>query len=624
MTRFVVFQTAFLTLAVLSTAGRDLSAYQQDSPPAVPDEGETPSAADPLEGEPPAATRVSIEASRLSDAAGEELGPKIRPLVSTLFDSSASDDDRLAAATELRTLIPELSSGDLQKQSVARQLTRRVSLAEAGVGALKENNATDEIREVTNELLMRAAIDYEDGGREAHASIARRNYRTLRTDSPAVFKAIDTVFAWDYFNYNLHFVLSEPMMSRLVSDYRTESGGVADCILGAWVTGCQVTDTMVRADIRPSRGNASFDLVVEGRTRTDTKGRKSPATIYSKGDHGFTIRKPTYFDGTTISTANATMDVKMRTRTTGVSTDYDGIPIIAGIARKAAYKEVLRKKAQADAIAARKLANKALPRFEDEVGEKFAEANTSFQTNILENLRDRGIEPTAFSARSSETHLAVSSRTISGETLAAPRPPETPAPSRGLAVQMHQSSVNAAIDSLGISGQMTPTQVIGKIETGLSDLLNREVTIDKSEVEDKTVFDFSSSDPIRVRFSDDQVVVILRTGFVQTDRDRTVPKHLLEIPLTITLKDGKLLLIPPKTGTRDILALKPKAIEGRSSPRSVIQARAVLKELLDKTFKEPEINLDSEVELDLADGTNLRLGVTAFQLSDGWLTMVMQ
>lgn len=574
---------------------------------------------DPLAGESPAETRIIRDAQQLSQAAGDH-GAGLNELLATLFNASgdATDDERLAAAAAIRERIASIEAGGEESHPVARQLGRRVRLAEAAVQGLKESNADEATRKLTDDLIVRAAIDFESGARATHAKIVRAGYRTLHATAPAVHAKIKPSIARDYFNYNLHFVLSEPMMSRLVSDYRTESGDIADCILGAWVTGCQVTDTSVRANIKPSTTNAAFDLEVHGRTRTNTRGRKSPATIFSRGNHRFVIRKPTYFDGETLSADEASMDVNINTRTTGVSTDYDGIPIFGGIARGIARNRAAQQQPKADAIAARKLANKALPQFEDEVAQTYADANSQISDKLLARLKERGLYPTAYSARSSNTHLALSSRTIYGETLAAPRPPKTPAPSRGLAIQIHQTSINASIDSMGISGKMTPTQVITKIESSLSELLDREVTIDKSEIDDSTTLDFSAYDPIRVRFEDGAVVIILRTGFLQ--ENKTVGKHLIEVPLKISLDGDNIVLTSPEiSGSTKGWRSRPLEEDG-----SKITARVVINQLMKKTFQDPEMRIDATHNLDLGNGTNLDLKVTRLEPSDGWLTVVME
>jgi len=621
----LIFRVAFTVLAGLAPLA-GVSAFQQLEVAAVAYDEGAPEQVDVLENESPAATRVAQDAKTLGELAGEEAGLKLEPLLNLLYDGTKSDDDRLKAAADLNQLVESIGTATTEHRSLSRQIRRRTRLAEAGLTVLKSAGDAGEARELTNELLIRVAVDYENSNRDAHSELVRRDYLTIKQLHPALYEAIRPVMMDEYFNYNLHFVLSEPMLSRLVSDYRTETGGVAECILGAWVTGSQSTDTSVRADIKPSVGSGMFELNVDGHTTSNTQGRKSPATIFTHGNHTFNIVKPTYFNGTSFSTTAATMDVHAYNKTVGVSTDYDRIPIVRGIARNIASNEAAKKQGESEAIAAQKIATKALPRFESEVGNKFSEANDNLQNNILKNLRDKGIAPETYSARSSETHLAVSSRTMSAESLAAPAPPTTPAPSRGVAVQMHESAINAAIDSLEISGQMKISEVVDRIESSLEDFLNREVSFrpEGKADDDKTEFDFTEADAIRIRFDEGKIVFILRTGFYEAENDRRIPQHVFEIPMGIELRDGNIQLIPPATDARGILSLKPQPIAGKSSLRSVAQARGIAKEILDKAFTEPLITVDPNIDLKMADKSILGLQVTLLEVTDGWITVVFQ
>lgn len=581
---------------------------------------------DPLESDPPAETRIARESARIAELADSEIGDQITPLLATLFDSSKSDADRLQAAADLKEVASALDVQDPGQRSLGAQILRRARLAEAAIGALARTDADEQARGTVNELLLRTSIDFEHANRLAHTEIARTLYDRVRKRHPQIYTSIQPIYVQEYFNYNLHFVISEPLLSRMVSDYRCERGSVADCILGAWVTGSQVTDTKIRADIRPSLNSAAFDIVVDGRTISNTQGRKHPAVIYTRGNHPFTIVKTTYFDGQRLSGSPANMDVRPNNQTVGASTKFDRVPILGKIARNIAFKEAVSKKPESDAIAARKMAAQALPQFEREIAGKFAEANSNLQNNLIANLRKRGIEPSQYSARSSDTHLALSSRTVTVDALAAPLPPATPAPSHGVAVQMHESAMNAAIESLDFSGQMTVAQVIGRIEEALEELVKKEVDLRKSgaPAEDKTEFNFEPRDGIRVRFEQDQVVFVIRTGFYQTAQDRRIPRHSFEIPVGIEIRNGGLMLIPPPTDTKGIVSIRPQAIEGRSSIRSVVQARQIAKELLDKTFQDGPVKVDPDLDLTLGDGSKLRLRLTQFQMTDGWITAVLE
>lgn len=582
---------------------------------------------DPLKGEKSVTVRVANDSTRIADLIeDEDLSLAIGEALEQLFDPEEEDQDRLDVAKELKSKIGQLNRSDATQFSVVRQLDRRVAIAEAGIQALVTGPTTDEARELTNDFMIRAAIDFENSGRSAHANVVRTRYAALKQSYPHIYTKLKPVMANSFFNYNLHFVVSEPMLSRILSDFRTESGGIAECILGAWVTGSQNTDTSVRADIKPSLGSGMFNLVVDGRTISNTRGRKSPATVYTRGNIGFRVVKGAFFDGRSLTSGPADMTVNANNQTTGIRTDFDRIPILRGIVQSIARKEVAKKKAQSERIAADKAANQALPRIESEVATKFSEANFNLQEKVLGKLEAKGIAPQVFSARSSETHLAVSSRTIVGNGLSATIPPSTPAPMRGIAIQIHESSINAGIDSLKLDGRMPVQAIIHEIETNLKDITGRDVVLrpDTAAEDDKTEFDFAISDPIRVRFEEDEVVIILRTGFYQTDKERLIPRHKFEIPLKLELSGGQIVLTPPDTDAGGALSLRPQPIEGGRSLRGVAQARAVALELLKKTFKDPVTYLSSMVQIQLPDNGPLNLQITDFDISDGWLTVVFE
>ena len=173
---------------------------------------------------------------------------------------------------------------------------------------------------------------------------------------------------------------------------------------------------------------------------------------------------------------------------------------------------------------------------------------------------------------------------------------------------------------------MTVDEVIGRIESSLGDFLGRGIELRPADKvgTDKTEFDFTETDAIRVRFDERRVIIILRTGFYQPENDRTIPRHVFEIPLEIYLENGDLTLIPPATDAKGILSLRPQAIEGRSSLRSVAQARGIAKNLIDKTFEDPKVSIKRNVDIKMADGSMMTLTITRFDITDGWLTTVFE
>lgn len=581
---------------------------------------------DPLKTDLPAETRVAQDVQQIAELAGESLGGEISPLLSTTLSSKATDDARLESIGRLEEIIGGLDRTQPVENAIYRKVSRRAYLARSLVSALQATEATDEARAIANDLLIRSTVDYESGNRVAHTDVARQRYQQLKDSYPQIYEAVRVDYNRDFFNYNLHFVVSENLIQQLVSDIRCESGPVKDCILGAYVTGTQVTNTELQADVRPSTSTAAFDLVVKGNTHSNTSGTKSPAVIYTRGQHHFNITKPVYFDGQSISSGVADMQVNANNQTIGVSTKYDRIPLLGGLARKIAFKEAQKKKTQSEAIAARKLADKAIPRFESEVNAKFSEANTNLQTNLFDGLEARGILPDSYSARSSDTHIAVSSRTITSDTLAADLAPGIPVTSTGLSVQIHESALNAGIGSLKLSGRMSIEDVLIRVEEALSEFARKPVSLrsEDEELDTNTEFDFDPSDPIRVRLEEGRAVFLLRTGFYQLDKDRRIPRHSFEVPVEFSLGEGGLQLTAPNTESRTIArVIKPKSIEEGASPRSIIQARAIAKKLIDGAFKEDIQTIDANVDVKLGGGQTLPLTFSHFEISDGWISAVL-
>jgi hypothetical protein len=214
--------------------------------------------------------------------------------------------------------------------------------------------------------LVSALLAYEKNALAVDAEKARTEWRSLRSRFPAAADVMRTVVNEHYFNHNVHFTVSEELLSRLISDYRTESGSIADCVMGAWVTGSQTTSVDVRADIRPSTTTARFDLSVNGNTQSNTKAQKSPATVWTNGNHYFWMNRSVFFDGRNVSATPANFSVDTNSRTVGLATKYDGIPIIRGIVRRMASQKIAESKPQADAMTADRMRDEALPKFQSE------------------------------------------------------------------------------------------------------------------------------------------------------------------------------------------------------------------------------------------------------------------
>jgi len=521
----------------------------------------------------------------------------------TLSDAMDADQKAFASRPQLQEL-----------KLVVDKSVRRTAFA-------NDAEATQGELQYQVDLLIQSLLNYEHDQLGAHAENARVAWRTLRNDFPAASASLRSVVNDNYFNHNLHFVVSEDLLSRLISDYRTESGCIAECILGAWVTGTQNTNVDLRADIQPSSDRARFDLNVAGNVRSSTVAQKSPATVWSQGNNHFWMNKSVQFDGRHITSTAAGFSVNTNSRVTGFSTKYDGIPIIRRIVRGIASQEIADSKPQSEALTAQKIRQAALPRFESETNTQFSTGNDTLN-KMYASLSRKDVSPDSISARSSNTHMAVSSRTIGVSRLGGSMQPPSALIAKGAAVQLHESALNNSIDALGLQGRtILEKDLAQELEVALTDLFQREIKLmqeddqqpaaAEGEPEPPTSFVFSTSDPIRVHFNNNQITLVLRAGVLQEGKD-PIPEQIITIPIAMSLQGGKVVLDPGTIGVASKEETdRLKQITRANQIRRILGRRMIRREL------------DATIDLQAAGDKTLPVTVTLIQLLDGWLSAEM-
>jgi hypothetical protein len=419
------------------------------------------------------------------------------------------------------------------------------------------------------------------------------------------------------FNYNVRIVASEEFLNRLLSEARTESGPVSDYVLEAAVSGNQTTATKVTVDLRPSNNTARFDLTLNGQVQSSTVGVTSQATVYTQGNHTFVAKKEVHFDGLRFTTSPATISVYPHNTTTGISTAMSG-GLFGGIAQNIASKEVEARRGTAEAIAGSRVREKVLPKFNSEVNKNFAEAGPKLEAEVFSGLKATGLYPDAFLYQTSDTSLRLNTRLMGDVELGA-NLPSTPVDAvRGATLLMHETAVNNAIDRMELAGQtLTEPELRAKMEAFFSKALNREVKLkappapaaeENAEVDDKgpSAIIFSTVDPVRVRFENGEMVLVIRAGFKQEGKE-DIPTREITAPITYEVK-GKTLF-----ATRGNVRVVAADGEGGG-----IAINGVVRKKIQSAL--PDRQLDSKVELKGPKNTVVT-NISAINMHAGWVSI---
>lgn len=467
---------------------------------------------------------------------------------------------------------------------------------------------------------------------EALEEFEATNSRIASTDAQKALSAIrglsldrgdrmEGVLRTHYFNYNLRIVASEEFLSRIIAEKRVEKGQVRENVLGARVTGQQTTTASIGIDLKPSNTGARFLVVLKGVTRSETQGSTDQATIYTTGTHHFRAEKPITFDGENFVMQRATISVDANNQTTGASTNYDR-SLFGGYARGVAMREARRRRSQSEAIAASRVEEKTLPRFNKEVDENFEKANEKLESKVRATLKENGLFPSAITFRTSETHLMVNSRLMEPEEFGGSGPDSTPAVTDNapLLVHVHETLMNNAIDRMELAGKtMTDAQLKAELETSLSTLLDRDVKLKSSE--DKSgkkenggglsAIVFDKSDPIRFRIEDGELLLIIRAGFKQPGK-ADIPAQEITVPVVFKIEGDSVLI---ERGT-----VKVRPVERPKNLQIQLARAAAIRRKLESTL--PNRKIDRKYQFKREGKSEFAIVLEEVKALNGWLTLV--
>ena len=477
-------------------------------------------------------------------------------------------------------------------------------------------NAVEELR-TQLKALFDSADSYAESRMKEDATKTRAAFTAIRKVAPDAGERLSAVLQKYLFNYNTRIVASEEFLNRLMSDARTEQGQVVDNVLGAAVSGHQTTSTTVGIDLRPSPNMARFDLALSGIIQSNTVAVASQATVQTSGYHTFLAAKPVTFDGQKFTTSPATISVNPHNTTTGISTNAGGF-LFRGIAQNIASQEVEARRGQSEAIAASRVRERVLPKFNEEADKSFAEATIKIEKELFAGLRATGLYPDAITYQSTDTLLRVNSRLMASGELGADTPHAGLASDRGATVMLHESVINNSIDRLDLAGQtVTDEELRAKVEAFLSKALGREVkfkapvkaSAEEGEDEKKlSAIIFAPADPMRVRIENSELVLVIRAGFKQEGKE-DIPMREIVAPIAFEVK-GK-----------EILATRGNVqVTAADGSGGGIAINGVIRKKIQSVL--PDRTLDGKVEIKGPNKTVLAF-VSRIKLADGWIAITV-
>jgi hypothetical protein len=477
--------------------------------------------------------------------------------------------------------------------------------------------------------LVESVERFEREGKLSAAGRVKQALAAIGTLTPDKGARVAEVIDRYYGNYNFRIVSSEEFLSRYVAETRTERDKIGEYLLGAWVSGNQVSTATTGIDLHKNDGGVLFDLTLRGVVRTSTRSSTNRGSVTSSGRHTFLARRRVLFNGDEFKLGpKGVISINPNIRTTGASTKYDG-GFGASTARRKAYRIARSRRGEAEQIASNKIRKRVLPEFDEEVEKEFKQANLDVEKQWNHRLQEARLEPAARDVRSTDQHFYWSSRVARTGELAGGATTLPPPPEKGLTIHVHETLLNAMFDRINIAGRtMTNAEFEQEVDDYFDILLGNSDTADPkpeagvadagkpaensgTDEANNDLYVFADIDPIRFHIEANQVFLVIRTG-IRREGKEEIPTQKITVPLTFRLEGDQIVI---ERGSVKVSAVVRPKSRLRQITRAKVMSKKIQNDLADST-RERKIHLSRGEGKD-----DLVLNVSRISALNGWITI---
>jgi hypothetical protein len=199
-----------------------------------------------------------------------------------------------------------------------------------------------------------------------------------------------------------------------------------------------------------------------------------------------------------------------------VETNFDGIPLVGAMVRGMAISQHDEAAPQARREMESKMASRVRTEFDRELEARLAKIMAQADRDVIEPLRQLGLEPTALDLNTSDTRATLRIRLADEHQLGAHTPrPRAPGNSL-ISLQVHESMINNLLDSLDLAGREF---TIDQLYAWLGKKLNR-AALKPDDIPADVVVRFAATDPLRVRLVDGQLELAIQLAKLTHNRKR--------------------------------------------------------------------------------------------------------
>ena len=456
--------------------------------------------------------------------------------------------------------------------------------------------------------LLRRIENYELSSSSLAGYYLNDQYQNLlwseKPDENAIASAIET----HYRNANIRLSFSERLLNRLLPKLPEIEQPVDQNIKGARVLGKSRVSNQLRVNLIPDDSQIQFNVETRGDVQSDTVAKTKVFRVTNLGKANFEV-----FQNVTINKEGieAVGDPYARSKANqflvGVESTLDRHPILGGLARKIAEKNLQRDASETDRMYKRTVESSAEEQMRTQVSEQLQVVRELAYTKLFQPLFGMDLEPEPKQLATTEDQMVVRYRIGGRDQMAANTARPLDSASSLMSFQLHQSAINNAISRIGLNGNQF---TIDELVAHLRGFIGAENSTQPSVKSDRHAeIGFAYFDPILVEFQEGQLKVTLNLRSLKIGEKGKVWKNVSLTAAYRFVRDGmKIQLQQNDDGTR----IRGKRL--RFGDRAAIST--VMKVLFKKEYSVESLPDKIAQRIDTS-----QLEISQLSVSDGWLAV---
>ena len=430
--------------------------------------------------------------------------------------------------------------------------------------------------------------------------------QTLRFSAHPSAQAVAHAVNDYYRNANIRVAVSADLIARLLPEIPPRTTPIRQTIVGIPVRGTGVVNSQLDFQLIPTEGAWNLQLSTLGSIRGTTGSNQWPVRIANRSFSEFNAVTPIRINrhGVVVDDTNAVVNSQVRLR--GMTTEFDGFPIVESLVRSIATAQYRERSGLARRQSEQLVKREIESTVSDEVNTEIDKASAELSHRLLGPLGRLQLDPLVVDLTTTESRLLARYRVAGDWQMAAFTPRPRALSNSVLSVQVHQSMLNNTFEQLAPAGHPQPLpNIYGEI-LQMFGVENHELPDD---VPNDVQVQFARTRPVTVEIEDGQLWLTLRIVRITNDSGLDFDHFMVRANYQPVM-DGM------RTRLERVGSLQ---IEGRRMPlRERISVRAIFNKVLHKNRHLPL------VASNLADhpaGANLTVGM--LELTDGWLCMAI-